>query len=103
MKNCLICEKENLLEKHHIQSKCYNGTNDSSNISKICVSCHKLIHYGLIIIEGWFASTGGIILIWRKLKEESITGLEDPKVWLYKNHKIIQEQYLNKRKLIDQI
>ena len=97
MDKCLICKKEIVLEKHHIISQCYNGSNKEYNIAQICANCHKYVHYGIIIIEGWYTGFDGRSLVWRKLNEKSITDIEDPKVWLYQNHKIIQEKY-NRRK-----
>lgn len=35
---------------------------------------------GDIVLEGRFSTTGGIILVWHMKGEESITGLELPKV-----------------------
>lgn len=87
---CQLCKenKKLLLENHHINSKTYNGGNSDWNLVNLCLVCHKLIHHGLVIIEGWFGSTKGRILLWRKYDSESISGLPDPKVWLFKNAKI---------------
>ncbi len=51
---CDVCKKKTniLIEKHHIHSKCYGGSNDNANITSICNRCHKLVHHGLIILEG---------------------------------------------------
>lgn len=38
----------------------------------------------MIIIEGRFDSTNGDILVWRLKDKPSITGVEDPKVYLIK-------------------
>jgi len=82
---CPICNSNFLFtEDHHIESVCYGGSNKPFNKCKICPNCHTLVHAGEIIIEGKFSSTGGTILIWRNKGEESITGLPDPKVYLYK-------------------
>lgn len=83
--NCNICNEKVNLDNHHIQSSCYGGPNVNWNKCKICPNCHRKTHTGLIIIEGWFASTSkkGRILIHRKKNELSITGGNDPKVWLY--------------------
>lgn len=71
------------MDKHHIISKKYGGSNKKNNIAKICQNCHRDVHMGLLIIEGWVQSTSGMILIFRKKGEPSITGNPDPKVWLY--------------------
>lgn len=94
---CEICKIEyDFLKNHHIQSKCYNGSDKEYNRVYICDKHHEMIHYGLIILEGWFGSMNGRTLVWRKFNEKSITELEDPKVWLKPNYKIVQEKYLRK-------
>lgn len=90
---CEICNKNNILEKHHIWSRCYGGPNNNWNIAELCTNCHKMVHFGLLILEGRFTSCKGDILVWRKLGEKSITDVDDPKVWLYPNHKRLQEKY----------
>lgn len=84
---CEICgEKlECLLDKHHIHSKSLGGANNKSNIANLCARCHKLVHNGLVIIEGRFDTTSGNKVVWRKYNENSITELPDPKVWLLPN------------------
>ena len=95
---CEICKQEyDFCKYHHIQSRCYNGSNKSYNRVYVCDKHHELVHYGIIIIEGWFSSINGKILIWRKLGETTITGLEDPKVWLKPNYERIQELYYKRK------
>ena len=36
------------------------------NIATICGSCHNEVHAGQKIIEGRFATTGGVRLFWHK-------------------------------------
>jgi hypothetical protein len=81
---CEICQKEyEHLDKHHIQSRCYGGSNDKSNKASICPNCHRLIHKGKIIIEGRFLCVPcGDRLVWRLKGKESITGVKDPKVYI---------------------
>jgi len=85
MAKCDICNKKINLDIHHIQSKVYGGKNIKWNRCKICPNCHRQVHIGFIIIEGWFTSTSstGHTLIWRKKGEASITGIPDPQVWIY--------------------
>ena len=79
--NCEICKKSfDFKDKHHITSKRYGGTNSSSNLAIICPNCHRLVHKGLVIIEGRFDSDKGNILVWRTHTKPSITGVEDPKI-----------------------
>ena len=86
MSICDICNEKINTDNHHIQSKVYDGPDIKWNKCQICPNCHRQIHTGFIIIEAWVASTGstGQTLIWRKKGEPSITGISDPKVWLYK-------------------
>lgn len=85
MTNCDICNERIITDTHHIQSTCYGGSNIDWNKCNVCPNCHRKIHTGFIIIEGWFSTTSkiGRTLIWRNKSEESITGIEDSKVWLY--------------------
>jgi len=94
MNQCEICEKNEITEDHHIKSRAYGGTNSPKNKAKICSNCHKLVHYGLIIIEGRFDGTNGDLLVWRKLGEDSITGFQDPPVYIVPNTEHIRENYL---------
>lgn len=84
---CEICgeKQECLLDKHHINSKSMGGSDKKSNIAHICTKCHRLVHNGLIILEGRFDTTSGNKVVWRKYNEPSVTGLNDPKVWLLPN------------------
>ena len=85
VKICEICKNDKVpLEKHHIQSKKYNGSNNLWNIAFICPLCHSDCHKGQYIIEGKFMSSKSKVLIWRKSGEESITGLPDPQVVIVK-------------------
>jgi predicted restriction endonuclease len=94
--NCEICGKNRLLETHHIRSKCFNGTDKPYNLCYLCSNCHKLVHCGLIIIEGRFDCTSGNIVVWRKLNEKSVTGFEDPEVYLIPNTKYLRDNYIKK-------
>jgi len=86
---CEICgtDKE-LLQSHHITSKCYGGSNSVWNLAFICPNCHSSVHEGLVIIEGKFMSTKSKVLIYRNQGEDSITGLPDPKVHIVKRKKL---------------
>lgn len=90
--NCELCKSDDkyLLERHHIHSKSLGGCDKPYNLVDLCPRDHKLVHNGLIIIEGWFGSTTGRVLLWRRFDAESISGLPDPEVWLYKNAKIYE-------------
>jgi hypothetical protein len=61
---CNVCKKQyDFCKYHHIESKCYGGTDNSINRTYLCDKCHELVHYGLIILEGNFSSTKGIVLV----------------------------------------
>ena len=91
---CGICGKETPIVEHHIHSISKGGENKPYNIAKICPNCHSLVHYGKIIIEGKFRTTGGLKIIHRNLGEPSITGLEDPPVWIYSDNKQERSLYV---------
>ena len=74
---CNICNIDfPSLDRHHIVSQSKGGTNEQSNICEICPNCHRLVHRGELIIEGWRFSTGGYILV---LSEDE--GLKE-NVWI---------------------
>jgi hypothetical protein len=73
------------LDTHHIVSRTYNGSNKQSNLTKLCPNCHRKVHSGEIIIEGWFMTSIGRQLLWRDSGEKIITERKDPKVFnIYK-------------------
>jgi hypothetical protein len=83
LNNCEICKRSfPSLDTHHIQSTSLDGVNKEWNKCYICPSCHRLVHLGKIILEGRFRTTKGNTLIYREQKEESITQVKDPRVWL---------------------
>lgn len=96
---CEICKKEVLsLDKHHIHSKSLGGKNNTRNIANICPNCHRLVHMGLIILEGQFDTTHGQKLVWRKYGDESVTGLKDPPVYIQPNTEDLRKLYLKRNK-----
>jgi hypothetical protein len=82
---CEICKKPILTDKHHIQSKSIYGTNYLYNLCELCPNCHRLVHDGEIILEGRFLTSDCKLnqteLIWRYKNNESITNVQDPKVY----------------------
>ena len=83
-KPCEICGLTGIpLEEHHIRGRSIKNYNDAFNRCYICPNCHSSVHYDMIIIEGWFTSTGGRKLAWHKKDEESMSG-DDAKVHLFK-------------------
>lgn len=77
---CDICNSINPIDEHHIQSVSKGGTNEYSNKIKVCPTCHRKIHEGLITIEGWFMTSIGRQLIFRE-DITSVTGVT-PEVYL---------------------
>jgi len=62
-KVCNICEtKMEILDTHHIKSRAYDGTNSDYNLTHLCPNCHRKVHLGWIVIDGWFMTTGGRLL-----------------------------------------
>jgi hypothetical protein len=57
------------LVEHHIHGREIARANDGFNIAWICATCHDFVHLGDIIIEGWFRTTKGRELIWRRKGE----------------------------------
>jgi 5-methylcytosine-specific restriction endonuclease McrA len=79
---CEICNERNILEKHHIISRCFGGNNNKNNICLICSNCHTKVHHGLIILETKIFTLSGIKLIYHRKGEDSITNMEIDKVYL---------------------
>lgn len=79
---CEICNESKFLEKHHIISKCYGGSNKKENICWICSNCHTEVHKGEIILETKIFTLSGIKLIYHRKGEYSVTGMEDNRVYL---------------------
>jgi hypothetical protein len=73
---CEICGEKRALEKHHITSRCYGGSNKRENLCVLCAVCHTETHRGNLILETKTFSLSGHILVWHKKGEESITGVE---------------------------
>lgn len=71
---CDVCTNQvNSTDKHHIISSSLGGSNDKHNIAKVCPNCHRDIHSGLVILEGWFLTSNGFQLIWHYNTDQSIT------------------------------
>ena len=62
---CEICGKKTAhWQEHHINSKCYGGSNKNYNKCKLCLKHHNLVHSGLVVLEGKFFTLGsGVKLI----------------------------------------
>lgn len=85
---CEICNSKLLTDTHHIQSKSKEGSNQLFNICELCPNCHRLVHDGIIILEGRFLTSDCKLneteLIWRYNNCKSITNVKDPEVYKYK-------------------
>lgn len=62
------------LVRHHINGRNVQNADGDWNIVYVSPNTHRLIHEGEVILEGWFQSTSGRILLWHKKNEPSITG-----------------------------
>jgi uncharacterized membrane protein len=72
--SCPICETKTILVEHHINGRNIRNSEAPANKVNICSNCHRLIHEGLIIIEGWVYTSQGLKLFWHNKGEESFTG-----------------------------
>ena len=83
-KPCEMCSEVGVpLQEHHIRGRKIKNYNDPSNVCYICPNCHSRIHYDIVIVEGWFVSTGGRQLVWHEKDEESMSG-DDAEVHIFK-------------------
>ena len=41
---CYFCDRQDVLDKHHILPKSNGGKNNPENILHLCPSCHRLLH-----------------------------------------------------------
>ena len=73
---CPICKCQTILCEHHLRGRKIPNPNHPSNLAYICSNCHREIHEGIIIIEGWFTTTSGKELVWHYKNQESLTGCE---------------------------
>ena len=71
---CPICNQKHILVEHHISGRKIPNANAKSNLVDICDCCHRKIHEGIVIIEGWFMTTSGLELFWHKKDENNFTG-----------------------------
>jgi len=73
---CPICEERHILVEHHIEGRNIPNPNHSSNLAYVCSCCHRELHEGIVIIEGYFQTSNGLQLIWHFKDEEGLTGEE---------------------------
>jgi len=79
------------LEKHHINGRKVRNAEGDWNIVYLSPDMHRMVHEGMIIIEGWFNTTSGRELIWHKKDEESITG-QSSETYLIKRASTIRQK-----------
>jgi uncharacterized protein YlaI len=78
---CPICKRSEILVEHHIEGRNIPNANHPSNLAYICPNDHQRIHEGLIVIERYVRTSGGLELLWHEASEESFTG-EDAKPYI---------------------
>ena len=78
---CPICETQQVLIEHHIKGRDIPDANHPSNLADICDNCHRKIHLGRIVIEGWYQTTNGKELFWHEGEKDSFTG-KDSKTYI---------------------
>ena len=69
---CPICSHLEILVEHHIAGRNIKDFDGEWNKANICSNCHRKVHEGLIVIEGWFQTTDGRQLIFRHVDESPI-------------------------------
>ncbi len=85
---CKLCNKKTKhLELHHIIPKSRGGTNDESNLIKLCPECHGLAHD-----VSFSRDRGGLIkegIIKNKIKDEI------DRKWLDSNENIVNKKMMD--------
>jgi len=71
---CDICHENNFLVIHHINGRKIKNFDYDFNLCNVCPNCHYKVHLGEIIIEKWFISSDGRILLWHNKDCEGISG-----------------------------
>jgi hypothetical protein len=67
--SCPICIRVGRLVEHHINGREVLNWDQGWNVAWICAGCHDDLHAGDIIVEGWFRTTSGRELVWRRKGE----------------------------------
>jgi hypothetical protein len=75
-RECPICRTPQVLVEHHINGKDIPDAEALSNKAYVCDNCHRKIHMGRIILEGWCQTTSGKELFWHEPGDDSFTGME---------------------------
>jgi hypothetical protein len=74
MPNCEVCNDNTVkLDKHHIVSKSLGGSNQKCNIANLCPTCHRKVHTSILVLEGWYLSTTGYVLLYHDKNTKPIT------------------------------
>ena len=85
---CKLCNKKTEhLENHHIIPKSRGGTNDESNLIKLCSECHGLAHDVSFTNE-----RGGLI---KESKEKSKIQDKIDRKWLDDNENFVHEKMMD--------
>jgi hypothetical protein len=71
---CDKCRERHFLSEHHIRGRDIPNPNHPSNLCYICDNCHREVHEGLVVLEGWFLTDRGYELLWHRQGEEGISG-----------------------------
>lgn len=71
---CDMCNARHFLSEHHIRGRDIPDYNHPSNIGHICDNCHRSVHEGAFVVEGWFMTEVGLKLVWHRSGEEGVSG-----------------------------
>ena len=74
--HCDICSERKILVEHHLAGRDIPDAEKPWNKCNICPDDHAEVHYGRIVIEGWVMTTEGKKLLWHKVGEKGLTGME---------------------------
>lgn len=64
---CEVCSENNkkILDAHHVIPRSDpRSTDKRDNLICVCSNCHRRIHAGEVIIEGWYSTTQGKVWFW---------------------------------------
>lgn len=71
---CAVCGVSRILVEHHLRGREIPNANAPSNVCNVCDNCHRDLHEGRIVIEGFFVTTTGRKLFWHCAGETGVTG-----------------------------
>lgn len=71
---CEICKEKQILCEHHINGRDIPNYSKEWNLCHICSNCHRLVHEGIIVIEGWIITSDGKKLFHHQKDQPAFSG-----------------------------